>query len=72
MSPDRATSSYRRPGAGKTVFVGVQTGLGADDHFAFILMAEYEAPSFFHLDLYRLADVADAIAGLDSGRRRRR
>jgi tRNA threonylcarbamoyladenosine biosynthesis protein TsaE len=55
-------------GAGKTQFAkGFAVGLGIDDVVSsptFVLMAEYEGRlELFHLDLYRLADAADALAG---------
>ncbi len=55
-------------GAGKTVFAkGFGSGLGIRDTITsptFVLMAEYAGRlPFFHLDLYRLADAADAYAG---------
>lgn len=55
-------------GAGKTVFAkGFGAGLGVAGTITsptFILMAEYEARlPLFHVDLYRLADASDALAG---------
>ena len=55
-------------GAGKTqVAKGVAVGLGIDTTITsptFILMAEYPGRiPLFHVDLYRLADAADALAG---------
>ncbi|HEX5824881.1 MAG TPA: tRNA (adenosine(37)-N6)-threonylcarbamoyltransferase complex ATPase subunit type 1 TsaE [Candidatus Limnocylindrales bacterium] len=55
-------------GAGKTqVAKGVAVGLGIDATITsptFILMAEYPGRiPLFHVDLYRLADAADALAG---------
>ena len=55
-------------GAGKTqVAKGFAAGLGITDTVSsptFVLMAEYEGRlPLFHLDLYRLADAADALAG---------
>jgi tRNA threonylcarbamoyladenosine biosynthesis protein TsaE len=55
-------------GAGKTQFAkGFARGLGylgTVSSPSFILMAEYAARlPLFHLDLYRLADAADAVAG---------
>ncbi len=55
-------------GAGKTVFAkGFGAGLGVDGTInspSFILMAEYEGRlPYFHLDLFRLADAAEALAG---------
>ena len=55
-------------GAGKTQFAkGFAAGLGIDDTVTsptFVLMAEYAGRlPMFHLDLYRLADAADALAG---------
>jgi tRNA threonylcarbamoyladenosine biosynthesis protein TsaE len=55
-------------GAGKTqVAKGVARGLGIDATITsptFILMAEYPGRMpLFHVDLYRLADAADALAG---------
>jgi len=54
-------------GAGKTVFAkGFGAGLGVPGTItspSFILMAEYEGRlPLFHLDLYRLADAAEAVA----------
>ncbi len=55
-------------GAGKTVFAkGFGRGLGVTATInspSFILMAEYVGRlPLFHLDLYRLADASEAIAG---------
>ncbi|HEY3333820.1 MAG TPA: tRNA (adenosine(37)-N6)-threonylcarbamoyltransferase complex ATPase subunit type 1 TsaE [Candidatus Limnocylindrales bacterium] len=55
-------------GAGKTQFAkGFAAGLGVADVVTsptFVLMAEYEGRlPLFHLDLYRLDDAADALAG---------
>jgi tRNA threonylcarbamoyladenosine biosynthesis protein TsaE len=55
-------------GSGKTQFAkGFGAGLGVTDTIVsptFILMAEYAARlPLFHLDLYRLADAADALSG---------
>ncbi len=55
-------------GAGKTVFAkGFAVGLGITDTVTsptFVLMAEYAGRlPLFHLDLYRLDDAADALAG---------
>jgi len=55
-------------GAGKTQFAkGFGAGLGIADTIVsptFILMAEYAGRlRLFHLDLFRLADAADALAG---------
>jgi tRNA threonylcarbamoyladenosine biosynthesis protein TsaE len=55
-------------GAGKTVVAkGFGAGLGVTATInspTFVLMAEYEGRlPLFHLDLYRLADAADAVAG---------
>lgn len=55
-------------GAGKTHLAkAIGAGLGVTDTIAspsFILMAEYAGRlPLFHLDLYRLADAADALAG---------
>jgi tRNA threonylcarbamoyladenosine biosynthesis protein TsaE len=55
-------------GAGKTqVAKGIARGLGIVDVVnspTFILMAEYAGRlPLFHVDLYRLADAADALAG---------
>ena len=55
-------------GAGKTQLVkGIAAGLGVGDTVSspsFVLMAEYEGRlPLFHVDLYRLADAADALAG---------
>lgn len=55
-------------GAGKTQFAkGFAAGLGVEDRVVsptFVLMAEYAGRvPLFHLDLYRLHDAADALAG---------
>ncbi len=55
-------------GAGKTQFAkGFGSGLGITDTIvspSFVLMAEYRGRlPLFHIDLYRLADAADAFAG---------
>lgn len=55
-------------GAGKTVLAkGFGRGLGVEGTVSspsFILMAEYPARlRLFHVDLYRLADATDAVAG---------
>ena len=55
-------------GAGKTQFAkGFAVGLGIDEVVSsptFVLMTEYAGRlPMFHLDLYRLADAADALAG---------
>ena len=55
-------------GAGKTQLAkGFGSGLGIDDTInspSFVLMAEYAGRlPFFHIDLYRLADAGDALAG---------
>jgi len=55
-------------GAGKTQLAkGFAAGLAVTDVVAsptFVLMAEYEGRlPLFHLDLYRLADAEDALAG---------
>jgi tRNA threonylcarbamoyladenosine biosynthesis protein TsaE len=55
-------------GAGKTQFAkGFAAGLGVTDVVnspTFVLMTEYEGRlPIFHLDLYRLADASEAIAG---------
>jgi tRNA threonylcarbamoyladenosine biosynthesis protein TsaE len=55
-------------GAGKTQLAkGFAAGLGVTEVVAsptFVLMAEYEGRlPLFHLDLYRLDDAADALAG---------
>ena len=55
-------------GAGKTQLAkGFAAGLGVTDVVAsptFVLMAEYEGRlPLFHLDLYRLDDAADVLAG---------
>ena len=55
-------------GAGKTQLAkGVALGLGIDATITsptFVLMAEYRGRlPLFHVDLYRLADAADALAG---------
>jgi len=55
-------------GAGKTQLAkGFGAGLGVTDTISspsFVLMAEYAGRlPLFHVDLYRLADAADAVAG---------
>jgi tRNA threonylcarbamoyladenosine biosynthesis protein TsaE len=55
-------------GAGKTQFAkGFGAGLGITDTIVsptFVLMAEYRGRlPLFHIDLYRLADAAEAMAG---------
>lgn len=55
-------------GAGKTVFAkGFAVGLDITDTVSsptFVLMTEYQGRlPLFHLDLYRLDDAADALAG---------
>lgn len=55
-------------GAGKTHLAkAIGVGLGVDATItspSFILMAEYDGRlPLFHMDLYRLADAADALAG---------
>ncbi|HET9436320.1 MAG TPA: tRNA (adenosine(37)-N6)-threonylcarbamoyltransferase complex ATPase subunit type 1 TsaE, partial [Candidatus Limnocylindrales bacterium] len=55
-------------GAGKTQFAkGFGAGLGVADTIVsptFVLMAEYAGRlRLFHLDLFRLADAADALSG---------
>src|SRR5207253_8550831 len=55
-------------GAGKTQFAkGFGAGLGVRDTISsptFVLMAEYAGRlPLFHLDLYRLDDASDALAG---------
>jgi tRNA threonylcarbamoyladenosine biosynthesis protein TsaE len=55
-------------GVGKTQLAkGIAAGLGVSDTVSspsFVLMAEYEGRlPLFHIDLYRLANVADALAG---------
>ena len=55
-------------GAGKTQFAkGFAAGLGVAETVnspTFVLMAEYDGRlRLFHLDLYRLADARDALAG---------
>jgi tRNA threonylcarbamoyladenosine biosynthesis protein TsaE len=55
-------------GAGKTQFAkGFGAGLGITDTIvspSFVLMAEYQGRlPLFHVDLYRLADAAEALAG---------
>lgn len=55
-------------GAGKTQLAkGIAAGLDVNDTVSspsFVLMAEYEGRlPLFHIDLYRLADAADALAG---------
>jgi tRNA threonylcarbamoyladenosine biosynthesis protein TsaE len=59
---------YGDLGAGKTVFAkGLAAGLGVQETVSspsFILMAEYPGRlRLFHIDLYRLADAAEALAG---------
>lgn len=55
-------------GTGKTQFAkGFGVGLGIEDTIvspSFVLMAEYRGRlPLFHIDLYRLADAAEALAG---------
>ncbi len=55
-------------GAGKTQFAkGFGAGLGIEDTIvspSFVLMAEYRGRlPMFHIDLYRVADAAEALAG---------
>ncbi len=55
-------------GAGKTQLAkGIAAGLGVSETVSspsFVLMAEYQGRlPLFHIDLYRLADAADALAG---------
>jgi tRNA threonylcarbamoyladenosine biosynthesis protein TsaE len=55
-------------GAGKTQLAkGIAVGLGIDETVnspTFVLMSEYAGRlPLFHVDLYRLADAADALAG---------
>jgi tRNA threonylcarbamoyladenosine biosynthesis protein TsaE len=55
-------------GAGKTQLTkGIALGLGIDDTVnspTFVLMSEYAGRlPLFHVDLYRLADATDALAG---------
>lgn len=55
-------------GAGKTQFAkGFGAGLGIEDTIvspSFVLMAEYRGRlPLFHIDLYRLTDAAEALAG---------
>lgn len=55
-------------GAGKTQFAkGFAVGLGIEDTVSsptFVLMAEYRGRlPLFHVDLYRIDDAADALAG---------
>ncbi|HEY7132165.1 MAG TPA: tRNA (adenosine(37)-N6)-threonylcarbamoyltransferase complex ATPase subunit type 1 TsaE [Candidatus Limnocylindrales bacterium] len=55
-------------GAGKTQLTkGIAVGLGIDDTVnspTFVLMSEYRGRlPLFHVDLYRLVDAADALAG---------
>jgi tRNA threonylcarbamoyladenosine biosynthesis protein TsaE len=55
-------------GAGKTQLAkGIAAGLGVNDTVSspsFVLMAEYQGRlPLFHIDLYRLADASDALAG---------
>jgi len=55
-------------GAGKTQLAkGIAAGLGVTDTVtspSFVLMAEYDGRlPLFHIDLYRLADAGDALAG---------
>jgi tRNA threonylcarbamoyladenosine biosynthesis protein TsaE len=55
-------------GAGKTQLAkGIAAGMGVADTVAspsFVLMAEYDGRlPLFHIDLYRLSDAGDALAG---------
>ncbi|HEY3522934.1 MAG TPA: tRNA (adenosine(37)-N6)-threonylcarbamoyltransferase complex ATPase subunit type 1 TsaE, partial [Candidatus Limnocylindrales bacterium] len=59
---------YGELGAGKTQLAkGFAAGLGVQDTVnspSFVLMTEYEGRvRLFHLDLFRLADAADVVAG---------
>lgn len=59
---------YGELGAGKTQLAkGFGAGLGVSDIISspsFVLMTEYEGRlRLFHLDLFRLADAVDAVAG---------
>lgn len=59
---------YGELGAGKTQLVkGFAVGLGIDDTVnspSFVLMSEYPGRlRLFHLDLFRLANAADVVAG---------
>jgi len=66
--PGDVVALWGELGAGKTVFAkGFGAGLGVTGTISspsFILMAEYEGRlRLFHLDLYRLDDATDALAG---------
>jgi tRNA threonylcarbamoyladenosine biosynthesis protein TsaE len=66
--PGDVVSLFGELGAGKTQLAkGIAAGLGVADTVSspsFVLMAEYEGRlPLFHIDLYRLADAADALAG---------
>jgi tRNA threonylcarbamoyladenosine biosynthesis protein TsaE len=66
--PGDVVCLYGDLGAGKTQFAkGFGTGLGVTDTVtspSFVLMGEYAGRlPLFHIDLYRLADGATAIAG---------
>jgi tRNA threonylcarbamoyladenosine biosynthesis protein TsaE len=66
--PGDVVSLFGELGAGKTQLVkGIAAGLGVSDIVnspSFVLMAEYEGRlPLFHIDLYRLADAVDAMAG---------
>ncbi len=67
-APGDVISLIGELGAGKTLFAkGFGLGLGVTATInspSFVLMAEYAGRlPLFHLDLYRLADAGDALAG---------
>lgn len=67
-APGDVISLVGELGAGKTLFAkGFGSGLGVTATInspSFVLMAEYAGRlPLFHLDLYRLADAGDALAG---------
>jgi len=67
-APGDVISLIGELGAGKTLFAkGFGAGLGVTATInspSFVLMAEYAGRlPLFHLDLYRLADAGDALAG---------
>lgn len=67
-APGDVISLIGELGAGKTLFAkGFGSGLGVTATISspsFVLMAEYAGRlPLFHLDLYRLADAGDALAG---------
>jgi tRNA threonylcarbamoyladenosine biosynthesis protein TsaE len=66
--PGDVVALYGELGAGKTVLAkGFASGLGVRQTVnspSFVLMAEYRGRlPLFHLDLYRLADASEALAG---------